>query len=313
MSKVRPVQQLTPEQSKAVQKFLSAKPNWQETQTTFPPHVLPTNFFSFSLDPFPKLVHDVAWIWNQTNSKISVTPECGGELILQKLNARKRRGYPKAPSYKVWQYTFEQTDSEPNKLYGIWCEKGADESTESNVLNSTEKRLMHGSAPFSSDSIVNIPSLQQVKEFNLAEAQIQLKKRERSSLDTHQEAPPTKFRKPVPLGPPVIPGLAGPPDSVHGGLPISSSSPNIILNGIPGTNGPPNQVAPKLELNSLSSQPLAPASNTPSSQFPFFSPQTQTPIMHPYRPMPWQRQTPSPPQFKPNGQLAYKFSPKSEH
>lgn len=310
MSKVRPVQQLTPEQNKAVQKFLTAKPNWHETQVNFPPHVLPTNFFSFSLDPFPKLVHDVAWIWNQTNSKISVTPECGGELILQKLNARKRRGYPKAPSYKVWQYTFDQKEV-PTKLYAIWCEKGADEITEQNSI-STEKRLIHGG--FSGESIVNIPSLQQVREFNQTEAQ--LKKRDRTTLPDSQ-SPPAKFRKSIQMTPPMVPtNLSG--DSIHS-LPIISHSSNQP----PGLNSQPNQnqkMAPNCSnLNLLNSSPGA------NSQFSTFFSQ-QTPIIPAYRaPMPWQRQsiTPPPPSFKPPSNLghlptvqttsSYKFSPKSEH
>lgn len=195
MSKTRTLQQLTPEQNKAVQKFLSLFPDWKEQQIDMPKTVLPSNFFSFSLNPFPKLIHDISWIWNQTNSRILIKLDdddnCG-DLVLQKLNARKRRGYPKAPSYKVWQFSYSQ-EKEPSSIFGIWCEKGFD-GKESSVT--AEKRVVQGNGVrFSMDPILEIPSLQQVRDFNKNEAQW---KKRKLSLDSNL-SPPQKYRKLNPI------------------------------------------------------------------------------------------------------------------
>merc|ERR1712137_1332698 len=113
-----------------------------------PQQVLPTDFFALSPEPFPRMFHEPSWIWNQTNSKIYVSDlDTGGELVLQKLNARKRRGFPKAPSYKVWQYTFEQTQ-EPLKLHGLWCEKGLDDSNPPNIPSLNMSNSMNTTFPY---------------------------------------------------------------------------------------------------------------------------------------------------------------------
>ena len=178
---------LTPEQHKAVQRFLQAKTAWKENLQSLPPFVLPTDFFSLATTPFPKMVHDATWIWNQTNSKINIPiPECDGELILQKLNARKRRGCPKAPSYKVWQYTLEQ-QQEPQKLFGLWCEKGADGTQ---PQNPSEREMLTGSFPYSSGHSVKIPTIQQVKEFNQKETGA--KKRDRNSIEFEEQVSPDR-------------------------------------------------------------------------------------------------------------------------
>jgi hypothetical protein len=126
---------VTPEQERAVKQLYQNIPRWRELLQNQPlSAIMGTGFFSFSASPFPKLPHDNSWIWNQSNGKVSVELESGENQIyhvtLQKMNARKRRGCPKAPSYKAWLYTLAHKASAesveiPPMLHAVWCEKGS--------------------------------------------------------------------------------------------------------------------------------------------------------------------------------------------
>jgi len=168
---------------------LAAKENWQASAKPLPQQVLPTDFFALSPEPFPRMFHEPSWIWNQTNSKIYVSDlDTGGELVLQKLNARKRRGFPRAPSYKVWQYTFEQK-IEPMKLHGLWCEKGLEDNNPQ-TLHNPNAPMDPNFSYNPSTSIATIPTIQQVKEYRKEST------RKRESNSANLPEPPQKFLKP---------------------------------------------------------------------------------------------------------------------
>jgi len=129
-----------------IEKYLKELSIWQNKLGNIPTYGLYTDFFCFSLDPFPKLPHDEGWIWNQTNKKITITLADNTVLTVQKLNARRRKNQPKAPSYKVWQFK-HTSEKEPKTLYGIWCEKGFVLPSNSNTIATfkfTEEEINNG-------------------------------------------------------------------------------------------------------------------------------------------------------------------------
>ena len=117
-------QKITPEQQRAVQVLLFNLPNWKEYyQPELSSSMFPTNFMAFSTEPFHKLPHDDTWIWNQSNAKVTTELDQYHECTLQKMNTRKRKNCPKAPSFKIWLFALNKKN-QPSHLYFLWCEKG---------------------------------------------------------------------------------------------------------------------------------------------------------------------------------------------
>eukprot|EP00012_Vannella_robusta_P002775 CAMPEP_0206185818 /NCGR_PEP_ID=MMETSP0166-20121206/2035_1 /ASSEMBLY_ACC=CAM_ASM_000260 /TAXON_ID=95228 /ORGANISM="Vannella robusta, Strain DIVA3 518/3/11/1/6" /LENGTH=211 /DNA_ID=CAMNT_0053601087 /DNA_START=35 /DNA_END=670 /DNA_ORIENTATION=+ len=115
---------ITPEQQRAIQVLLLNLPNWKEFyQPELANNMFPTNFMAFSTEPFHKLPHDETWIWNQSNAKVTTELDQYHECTLQKMNTRKRKNCPKAPSFKIWLFALNKKHH-PSHLYFLWCEKG---------------------------------------------------------------------------------------------------------------------------------------------------------------------------------------------
>lgn len=115
---------ITPEQQRAIQVLLLNLPNWKEFyQPELGTSMFPTNFMAFSTEPFHKLPHDDTWIWNQSNAKVTTELDQFHECTLQKMNTRKRKNCPKAPSFKIWLFALNKKH-QPSHLYFLWCEKG---------------------------------------------------------------------------------------------------------------------------------------------------------------------------------------------
>ena len=123
LSTVNP-SELAPEQRRALQEFEDRLSSTDEHSQPLPNSLIPSNFFAFQNEPFGDLPHGDTWIWNQTTRKVKVPLSDGQVVILQKLNARKRRGCDKAPSYKLWSFHRESGSTESTPLYALWCEKG---------------------------------------------------------------------------------------------------------------------------------------------------------------------------------------------
>lgn len=132
------------EQFQAMAQLCHVLPQWSnlvEPALTFQ-FVTTTGSFIFSESPFSRIPHGDFWTWNQSNKKILVefeTDECKHfSVILRKMNTRKRKGSPRAPSFKLWTYeiSLKHVDSSsspthyhhqtiyPPSLYAIWCERG---------------------------------------------------------------------------------------------------------------------------------------------------------------------------------------------
>jgi len=246
MSESKDIQQLTPEQHKAVQKFLAAKANWTEYREPLPNTVLPTNYFSLSEEPFPKMAHEPLWIWNQTNRKVTVSEvDEGGELVLQKLNARKRRGCPKAPSYKVWQFTYTNATHDPRKLHALWCEKGLEDSQSvpykvMNLSASAESHFGYSTAV----PVAEVPSIQQIQEFSTA-------LRKRPGDETAE--PPPKFIK------------VNPNVELQGSTPFQSQ---ITFNEPQESEGVGPSIPPPVDTSTQHNLPVAPKDSIFQSQEP---------------------------------------------
>merc|ERR1712217_779647 len=113
-------------QQRALQVLSSALPYWKELyqQDLTGNKMFPNNFMAFSTQPFTKLPHDDSWIWNQSNAKITTALDQQHEVTLQKMNTRKRKNCPRAPSYKIWLFSVNKRN-QPSHLYFLWCEKGS--------------------------------------------------------------------------------------------------------------------------------------------------------------------------------------------
>merc|ERR1711976_412388 len=128
-----------PEQQRAIQVLLLNLPHWKEY---YQPEVgsefaqipmFSSNFMAFSTEPFRKLPHDDTWIWNQSNAKVTTELDQYHECTLQKMNTRKRKNCPKAPSYKIWLYALNKKN-QPSHLYFLWCEKGVSQKQQMTPL-----------------------------------------------------------------------------------------------------------------------------------------------------------------------------------
>lgn len=137
-------QSLTPEQDQAMEIVLN-KLNQLESayfggeQSQEPPVLEPSSFtkmyktgeFFFSKVSFNKdnlwRPNTKSWMWNQSSPKISwLLQTCGKNIFqikAQKMNPRKFKNAPKAPSYKIWVYLIEKPGA-GQAFYALWCEKG---------------------------------------------------------------------------------------------------------------------------------------------------------------------------------------------
>ena|SRR3990167_154990 len=77
------------------------------------------------------LPHGEHWVWNQSKAQKVVETNNEFEVILKKLNPRKKskeqkQGYP---HYKLWVFVIKyrnHTQNEDSNINFIWCEKGED-------------------------------------------------------------------------------------------------------------------------------------------------------------------------------------------
>ena len=121
-------QQLAPEQQKALAVLNENLGRVDElfiSEALVPSRFCETGFVAFSNRSMSKLPHGQAWIWNQSNGKVTVQLGNGNLVTLQKLNTRKKKNCPKPPSYKVWVCYIARNASETHSLTFLWCEKGA--------------------------------------------------------------------------------------------------------------------------------------------------------------------------------------------
>ena len=138
---------ITPEQQRAIQVLLLNLPHWKEY---YQPEVgsefaqipmFASNFMAFSTEPFRKLPHDDTWIWNQSNAKVTTELDQYHECTLQKMNTRKRKNCPKAPSYKIWLYALNKKN-QPSHLYFLWCEKGVSQKQMTPLISQNDLQCL---------------------------------------------------------------------------------------------------------------------------------------------------------------------------
>lgn len=119
---------LSPEQQRALSVFLKSLSEYDSLSlVTIPRSVLPTDFRCIMKGRIPKnaLVCDDHWSWNQSNAKIRTVTDNNLEVIIQKLNPRKKPDTTlKRPSYKIWILAFRKVDDVCEPELFIWCEKG---------------------------------------------------------------------------------------------------------------------------------------------------------------------------------------------
>lgn len=89
-----------------------------------PKEMFPTGYVACTNFPLTKenLPVDDSWVWNQSNAKVTVPLDASRTVAIQKMNPRKRRNGPSAPSYKLWIYVISELKEKD--LYILWCEKG---------------------------------------------------------------------------------------------------------------------------------------------------------------------------------------------
>jgi len=123
---------LSPEQQRALSVFLKSLSEYDSLSLIkIPCSVLPTDFRCIMKGKIPKnaLVCEDHWSWNQSNAKIRTVTDNGLEVIIQKLNPRKKpETMLKRPSYKIWILAFRKTTDEVDPELFVWCEKGISRS-----------------------------------------------------------------------------------------------------------------------------------------------------------------------------------------
>jgi len=121
-------QALSPEQQRALSVFMNSLSEYDSLSLVkIPRSVLPTDFRCILKGKIPKnaLVCDEHWSWNQSNAKIRTVTDNGLEIIIQKLNPRKKPETTlKRPSYKIWILAFRKTTDVTDPELFVWCEKG---------------------------------------------------------------------------------------------------------------------------------------------------------------------------------------------
>lgn len=99
--------------------------------------MFPTNYKIF-FRTLTNLPHGDSWLWNQSNAKVNVNlPEC--DVLMQKMNTRRRKNGPKAPFYKIWLFSLKEKSSDNICMYFIWCEKGAESANSRKNLQNQQQ------------------------------------------------------------------------------------------------------------------------------------------------------------------------------
>lgn len=134
--------ELTPEQQRAHFVISEAIPRWKEL--FYNPKndcVLDTDYLAFYNKPF-HLPPQKTWTWNQSCGKNAFTLRTDDdiEVVMFKMNSRKKRNVTAIPSYKVWLFQFGKKGNIPH-LYAVWCEKGYPEKLEGTLSLPTSEDL----------------------------------------------------------------------------------------------------------------------------------------------------------------------------
>lgn len=117
---------LSPEQQNAFNVLVKHLARFSTLEKLFnkPKEMFTTGYVASTNFPLSKenLPIGDSWVWNQSNAKVVVPLDTRRTVAIQKMNPRKKRNGPSAPSYKLWIYVI----SEPREkdLYILWCEKG---------------------------------------------------------------------------------------------------------------------------------------------------------------------------------------------
>ena len=127
---IQPVENLTPEQRKAVKVVQECLPFWNQFLCSDPsaPDVCCTDSKIFTLQKitYSDLYHGKDWIWNQSNAKKTVLFDNDISVVVQKFNIRKKKKITQTDGliFKLWMfYVYKHTE---NSFLGVfvWCEKG---------------------------------------------------------------------------------------------------------------------------------------------------------------------------------------------
>ena len=125
---------LTPEQSKALEMFTSAKLFQKELTTSVVAysHVTTTGTTIFVKGKMARsmLPHDDHWVWNQSKAQKMIEDSSQQHTIMKKFNSRKKRKSQdkSIPHLKLWMILVKKRVSETSyeSINFLWCEKGTD-------------------------------------------------------------------------------------------------------------------------------------------------------------------------------------------
>ena len=124
---------ITPEQQQAIEVFrksMEMKDSLTVDKVNFE-HIANTGSRIFVIGKIGRksLPNEHYWVWNQSNAQIVVEQNVDHDIIMKKLNPRKksRTQLQAIPSYKIWVFVIKSKWSDPKEnLNFIWCERGAD-------------------------------------------------------------------------------------------------------------------------------------------------------------------------------------------
>ena len=121
----------TPEQRKAILKFREALIYQHKLFVTQveDEHVSSTGSTIFVKGRIGRLSlpHEDHWVWNQSKAQITVEESKDYEVVLKKLNPRRKNSQQKTmhPSYKLWVVVIKDKHGDRDSdMNFIWCEKG---------------------------------------------------------------------------------------------------------------------------------------------------------------------------------------------
>lgn|SRR3990167_9464829 len=148
---------LTPEQRKAIQMFRSCtiQQSSLQVERILIEHVTTTDCKIFVTGKIGRksLPHDPHWVWNQSKAQITIESTSTHEIIMKKLNPRKKhknqpQGYP---SYKLWVFVIKHLCGQEvrDNLNFIWCEKGC--PAESKVVENSSSATDNTNIDFKED------------------------------------------------------------------------------------------------------------------------------------------------------------------
>ena len=122
--------ELTPEQQHAIQVLIVNWPTMEQMQscTSIPNHLY-TGYMRYSyqtVNANDLPIHEF-WSWRQCNAKIRTKLDENTTLVIQKLNARKKKlSHYKPPTYKLWNIRVQQKNVSFTFLY---CERGESDNS----------------------------------------------------------------------------------------------------------------------------------------------------------------------------------------